>query len=111
MWFLAMNGEAAVALALCAKWDHENREFGHVNSLGVLRPYRKRGIGLALLHHAFGEYYRRGKRGVALGVDAENLTGALGLYKKAGKHVHRQYDLYEKELRPRVEIGVESLGD
>jgi hypothetical protein len=43
-------------------------------------------------------------------VDAENLTGALRLYEKAGMHVHRQFDLYEKELRPGKEISVESLG-
>jgi len=111
LWFLAMDGAATVGYALCAVWDHENRDFGHINGLGVLRPYRRRGIGLALLHHAFGEYYRRGKRGVSLGVDAENLTGALNLYKNAGMHVHRQFDLYEKELRPGREISVESLNN
>jgi mycothiol synthase len=111
LWFLAMDGEKAVGLALCASWDLENRDRGHVNSLGVLCQYRKRGIGLALLHCAFGEYYRRGKSGVSLGVDAENLTGALNLYKRAGMHIHRQSDLYEKELRPGREISVESLGD
>jgi len=62
-----------------------------------------------LLRHAFCEYYRRGYEGVSLGVDAENLTGALKLYKKVGMDVHRQFDLYEKELRPGEEISVESL--
>ncbi len=111
LWYLAMDDDKAIGYALCATWDLENREFGHVSGLGVLRPYRRRGIGLALLQHAFGEYYRRGKRGVSLGVDAENLTGALDLYKKAGMRIHRQFDLYEKELRPGVEISVESLRD
>ena len=111
LWFIAMNGDTPAGYALCSVWDHENRDFGHVNGLGVLREYRKRGIGLALLRHAFGEYHRRGKKGVSLGVDAENLTGALRLYKKAGMHIHRQFDLYEKELRPGKEISVESLGD
>ncbi len=109
LWFLAMDGEQAVGLALCAVYDLEDRQFGHVNSLGVLRSHRKRGIGLALLHHAFGEYFRRGYKGVTLDVDAENLTGALRLYKKAGMHVHRQFDLYEKELRPGKEISVQGL--
>ena len=109
LWFLAEDGAETVGYALCAVWDRENRDFGHINGLGVLRPYRRRGIGLALLRNAFGEYYRRGKRGASLGVDAENLTGALNLYKKAGMHVHRQFDLYEKELRPGREISVESL--
>jgi ribosomal protein S18 acetylase RimI-like enzyme len=104
-----MDREKAVGYAFGARWDHENRDYGHISGLGVLRPYRRRGIGLALLHHAFGEYYRRGKQGVALGVDAGYLTGALRLYEKAGMQVHRQFDLYEKELRPGVEISVESL--
>lgn len=68
---------------------------------GRVHPdFERRGIGLALLQHAFGEYYRRGYHSVSLGVDAENLTGALRLYEKSGMHVHRQFDLYEKELRP-----------
>jgi ribosomal protein S18 acetylase RimI-like enzyme len=109
LWFLATDNGQAVGLALCATHDMEDREFGHVASLGVLRSHRKRGIGLALLHHAFGEYYQRGYKGVSLGVDSENLTGALGLYKKAGMHVHRKFDLYEKELRPGKEVSVQNL--
>jgi mycothiol synthase len=109
LWFLAMDNGQAVGLTLCAIHDMEDREFGHVASLGVLRSHRRRGIGLALLHHAFGEYYQRGYKGVSLGVDAENLTGALRLYKKAGMSVHRQFDLYEKELRSGKEISVHKL--
>jgi ribosomal protein S18 acetylase RimI-like enzyme len=111
LWYLAMDGDQAVGLALCAVYDSEDRQLGHVNSLGVLRSHRKRGIGMALLRHAFGEYYRRGYKGVTLGVDAENLTGALNLYKKVGMSVHRQFDLYEKELRPGIEISVNALAD
>jgi ribosomal protein S18 acetylase RimI-like enzyme len=54
-------------------------------------------------------YYKRGLRKVSLGVDGENLTGALKLYEKAGMYVHRQFDLYEKELRPGEELSVQSL--
>jgi mycothiol synthase len=109
LWFLAMDGDRAVGLALCALYDRADRQYGHVNTLGVLRSHRRRGIGMALLYHAFGEYYRRGYKGVTLGVDAENLTGALRLYKKVGMSVHRQFDLYEKELRPGKEISVQEL--
>jgi ribosomal protein S18 acetylase RimI-like enzyme len=111
LWFLAMDGNEPVGLGLCAAYDSENRDYGHVASLGVLRSHRKRGIGEALLRHAFGEYHRRGYKGVTLGVDAENLTGALKLYKKVGMHVHRQFDLYEKELRPGKEISVQNLAE
>lgn len=109
LWFLAMDGNEIAGMALGLRKDDEDETCGHVNSLAVRRPWRKRGIGLALLHHAFGEYYRRGFRRVSLGVDAQNLTGALRLYEKAGMHVVRQFDLYEKELRPGKRISVESL--
>ena len=63
---------------------------GWVGTLGVRRPWRKRGIGLALLRHSFNEFYRRGKRKVGLGVDAQNLTGALRLYESAGMQSTRR---------------------
>ena len=80
-----------------------------MSALGVRRPWRKRGLGLALLRHAFNEFYRRGKRKVGLGVEAQNLTGALRLYESASMHVDQAYDYYEKELRAGTEISVRSL--
>ena len=44
-----------------------------------------------------------------LGVDAQNLTGALRLYESAGMHIDQAYDYYEKELRPGTEISVQFL--
>ena len=111
LWYIAWDGDEIAGVCLCRPHSYEDPDIGHVSSLGVRRPWRKRGLGLAFLHHAFGEFYRRGKRKVGLGVDAENLTGALRLYEKAGMHVHMQYDQFEKEIRPGVEISVQSLGD
>jgi mycothiol synthase len=51
-----------------------------------------------LLHQAFGEFYRRGERVVALGVDADNSTGATRLYERAGMRVHAEDVTYQKEL-------------
>ena len=66
---------------------------------GGAAKWRKRGLGLALLLHTFNEFYQRGDRTVGLGVDAQSLTGATRLYEKAGMHVTRQYDTYEKVIR------------
>ena len=55
---------------------------------------------VTLLQHTFGAVYQRGKRKVSLEVDAQNPTGATRLYEKAGMHVERRLDTYEKELRP-----------
>ncbi len=109
LWFLAMDGDQLAGICLGKLTSIEDPDTAHVDILGVRRPWRKRGLGLALLLHSFGEFYRRGKRKVNLGVDAENLTGALRLYQKAGMRVQRQFDLFEKELRPGKEISVQSL--
>ena len=72
---------------------------GWIATIAVRRPWRKRGLGLALLLHSFGEFYKRGMATIGLGVDASNLTGATRLYQRAGMHVASEFALYEKELR------------
>jgi len=109
LWFLAMDGDEITGICLCREKSYDNPDVGYINTLGVLRPWRKRGIGLALLRHSFGEFYRCGKRKAGLGVDAQNLTGALRLYENAGMHVDQAFDRYEKEFRPGKEISVQSL--
>jgi mycothiol synthase len=87
----------------------EDPEMGWLFGLGVRRPWRRRGLALALLHHCFGELYRRGRRKVSLGVDAQNLTGATRLYERAGMHIQRQHHQYEQELRPGRDLSTQSL--
>lgn len=100
LWFLALDGEEIAGINLC----RYRQETGWVNTLGVRRPWRHSGLGLALLLHSFGEFYRRGTRTIGLGVDAQNPTGATRLYERAGMHVAQEFVLYEKELRPGREI-------
>lgn len=109
LWFLAMDGEEIAGISLCRGHAFDNPDVGWVSTLGVRRPWRKRGIGLALLRHSFCELYRLGRNMAGLGVDAQNLTGALRLYENAGMHVHRVFDQFEKEIRPGKEISVQSL--
>lgn len=109
LWFIAMEGDEIAGVCLCRERAYDNPDVGYISTLGVLRPWRKRGIGLALLRHSFCELYRRGKRKAALGVDAQSLTGALRLYENAGMYVHQAFDRYEKEFRPGKEISVQSL--
>lgn len=105
LWFVLFDGEEIAGSALC---EHR-AEGGYVGSLGVQRPWRRQGLGLALLHHAFGEFYRRGEHKVTLFVDAQNLTGATRLYERAGMKVVRQFAIYEKELRPGIELSTQEL--
>ena len=98
--FLAMAGDEIAGAALCFSKDNEYPEMAWIQSLGVRRPWRRQGLALALLHYVFGEAYHRGITKVGLGVDTESLTGATRLYEKAGMQIYRQWDTYEKELRP-----------
>jgi mycothiol synthase len=107
LWFLAVEGNEIAGISLC---QYENGE-GWVNTLAVRRPWRKQGVGMALLRHSFGEFYRRGTHTVGLGVDAQNLTGATRLYTRAGMHVAVQHDTYRKELRPGEELSTQSVSD
>jgi mycothiol synthase len=96
LWFIAREGDEVAGAALCAV--QEGVPWVHV--LGVRRPWRRRGIGLALLRQSFREFRRRGYRRASLGVDSENPTGATRLYERAGMRVVRQSDAFEKELQP-----------
>ena len=109
LWFLAMDGDEIAGVSLCWPKTPEDPDMGWVGTLGVLRPWRRKGLGLALLRHSFSEFYRRGKRKVGLGVDASSLTGATRLYERAGMHVYRQYNTYEKELRPGIDLSTQSV--
>ena len=100
LWFLALAGDEIAGCSLCKPKITAHPDMGWVNQLGVRREWRRQGLALALLHHTFGEFYRRGTKKVGLGVDASSLTGATRLYEKAGMAVLRQFDTYEKELRP-----------
>jgi mycothiol synthase len=97
LWFVAeVSGEVA---GIALTQQHEAEEgLGWVRVLGVRRPWRRRGLGRALLLHAFQEYRRRDFHGVGLGVDAESLTGAVRLYENAGMRVFRRSDIYEKSI-------------
>lgn len=97
LWLLA-EAEGALAGAALA---FGSRDFGWVLELGVRRRWRGRGLGYALLVGVFGELYRRGFTRVGLEVDAANETGATRLYERAGMHVSRRYDWYERAVSAR----------
>jgi mycothiol synthase len=101
LWFLATDGDEIAGLTLCKTLAGE----GWVDVVGVRRHWRNRGLGLALLRHAFTEYHRRGTPRVSLSVDAESITGAPRLYGRAGMRVRESYIIYLKELRPGVDLG------
>ena len=95
LWMIAWDGDQIAGYS-------QNRfrmGIGWIGTLGVRRPWRKKGLGLALLQHSFGEFYKRDTTTIGLGVDASNPTGATRLYQRAGMYVASEFATYEKELR------------
>ena len=96
LWAIAWDGNEVAGFSI----NRFRMGIGWIGTLGVRRPWRKKGLGLALLQHSFDEFYNRGTTTIGLGVDASNPTGATRLYQRAGMYVASEFATYEKELRP-----------
>ena len=71
---------------------------GFVHALFTRRPWRRQGVGAALLADAFGRFWEHGERSVGLGVDAASDTGAFRLYERAGMTPALGWMVFEKTL-------------
>ena len=97
LWFLAVEGDEIAGFAICHPHP-TSPDLGWVAVLGVRRPWRKRGIGQALLLHAFHAFEGAGLARAGLGVDSESPTGAHTLYERAGMRATHRFEIYEKAL-------------
>ena len=98
LWFLALAGDELAGFAVCRK-DTNDPDAGHVELLGVRRPWRRQGVGEALLLHSFQAFRRLGWSRGTLGVDASSPTGATRLYERAGMRVYRDTVFLERPRR------------
>ena len=96
LWFLAVAGDELVGVSLCRGEWAGDPQLGWVSVLGVRRPWRRQGLGSALLLHSFRALRARGKTRVGLGVRADNATGALRVYERVGMRVDSRQVWYEK---------------
>ena len=69
---------------------------GYIASVGVLEEHRGRGIATALLRAAFADIAEAGHSSATLGVDTENATGAVGLYRSVGMEPVRESHIFER---------------
>ena len=95
LWFLAEADGELAGVCLCFACP----EIGWVQALGVVKGQRQRGLGTALLRHAFGEFWKRDMGLVGLAVQAENQA-AVALYEAAGMKRIQQYDEYQQSILP-----------
>jgi mycothiol synthase len=98
LYHLAWDGDQLAGFAMCSL-DNADPTKGSVDILGVRRPWRGQGLGMALLQHAFTDFQQRGCKEVALGVDGSSKTNAVALYERAGMHVAWKTALYRRVLR------------
>ena len=97
-----MAGEEIAGLCLCDVNEEHiariGRQEGWVDILGVRRPYRRRGLGRALLLAGLHVLKEAGMESTTLGVDAESLTGATRLYESVGFVERKRFVLYRPPL-------------
>jgi len=68
-------------------------------TIGVLKPFRRRGIGTALMLQALKFLKSKVMEEAELGVDDSNPTKAMELYKKIGFKVIKKNLTYLKKIR------------
>ncbi|MET8146976.1 GNAT family N-acetyltransferase [Actinoplanes sp. NPDC049668] len=97
-WFVGeADGEWAGVLQSSDSGAEENA--GWVRSLAVLRPYRRRGVGEALLRRAFAAYAAKGRSSAGLGVDLANPTRAARLYRAVGMRPLYEANIYQRTVQ------------
>jgi mycothiol synthase len=88
LWRVAWDGDRVAGQVRGFINAEENRRFerlrGYTESISVGRPWRRRGLARALIAASFPLLRARGMTEAALGVDTENVTGALGVYERCG---------------------------
>lgn len=74
------------------------RKRGYTETIGVRRPYRRRGLARAMIVESLRTLKTQGMTESALHVDAENISGATRLYEACGFVVEKRTTAYRKPL-------------
>jgi mycothiol synthase len=102
LFVIAWDGDEIAGGVINAIDTEENealdRRRGLLDSVFVRRPWRRRGLAAALVGRSLALLRERGMTSAWLGVDADNPTGALGVYERAGFEVHLRSSAYHKPM-------------
>ena len=100
--YVVLDGETIAAYVLGYEWDADTEVTGirelYIGQVGTRRAYRGRGLARAALAKVLAEAVQAGYQRSGLGVDADNPTGALGLYESLGYSVHGKWVTYRLPL-------------
>lgn len=98
LWRVAWDGEQVAGMVLSFIDHNQNAEYnrlrGWTENICVRRPWRKRGLARALIAQSLWAVKERGMSEAALGVDTENLNGALQLYQSMGFQPVKRFTIY-----------------
>jgi ribosomal protein S18 acetylase RimI-like enzyme len=99
---VVLEGDHVVAFSMNRVNPEENARQGYttgwIGSLGTRRAWRHKGLASALLVWSMRAFQAEGLQFATLGVDAENPTGALGLYEKLGFVSYRRFIAYGRPI-------------
>jgi len=102
LWKVAWEGDQVAGMVLNFLNEKENEEYhrlrGWTEDISVRKPWRRLGLARALLTRSLQMFKVMGMDHAALGVDTQNLTGALDLYKGVGFIVEKRQTAYRKKL-------------
>ena len=95
LWLVAWDGDQVAGAAINV--IHKGT-WGETDDLFVRRPWRQQGLGRALIVGCLHVFRARGLTTAGLGVDAENVSGALGLYESVGYRPYQRLVSYRKPM-------------
>jgi mycothiol synthase len=102
LWQVAWDGDQVAGMVLNFLNPIENEEYnrkrGYTEGISVRRPWRRRGLARALLSRSLQMFKDIGMEEAALGVDTQNLNGALRLYESVGFRPVKRFTTYRKPL-------------
>jgi mycothiol synthase len=100
LWKVAWDGDQIAGSVQNFYNPLENEEYnrmrGYTEGISTRRPWRRRGLASALIVQSMKMFKAMGMTETAHGVDANNTSGALNLYRKLGYKVEKQYTIYRK---------------
>jgi mycothiol synthase len=102
LWVVAWDGDEVAAGVINTIYRRENEELGlkrgWLDSVFTRRAWRRRGLASALIARSLHVLAARGIEVAALGVDADNPSGALRLYESFGFAVAERGTAWRKPL-------------
>jgi mycothiol synthase len=103
LWVVAWDGDEVAGVVQNWIWAEENAQLsvarGWLEHISVRRPWRRRGLARAITAEALRRLALAGMTDAMLGVDADNPSGALGLYEELGFEVEQRSQVYRRPLR------------